>query len=166
MNAFSETTINAMVFAKESGSEKLISTIGELKKFHDTLAMNFLTYFNIQKNIQKLTEAIKLAPDTKGEEMSPSTKRATAVAAAERPSGISLSQQLQEQRPPPLVLGGAHDHMLTSHMALATYGTMIGAAAKALDTVITSILETADQFGDELKKTAVQAGGTLSASDK
>ena len=43
---------------------------------------------------------------------------------------------------------------------------MIGAASKALDTSIGYILETADQFSDELKKTAVQAGGTLNASDK
>ena len=132
--------MNAVVCAKESGSEKLISTIGELQKFHDTLTMNFLEYFTIQKNIQKLMKSVKLASDVKEEELSPSSKRAKAVAAMEWPSGTSLSKELLESRPQPLVLGGAHDHMLTSHMALATYGTMVGAASAVEYTISSDTL--------------------------
>ena len=48
-------------------------------------------------------------------------------------------------------------------MCLSTIGTQFGSAAQAVDTCISAILTTADEFCDALKGTAMKAGGTLNA---
>ena len=79
-----------LIWAKPSGSETITNTITGLQEFHTRLLGNFLLYFNITKNIVKAMKGYKLFDPVKEEELSPAAKRAKAVEAQERPTGISL----------------------------------------------------------------------------
>ena len=64
----------------------------------------------------------------KEEETTPERKRAKAMAVVEKSAGAALGSTLHEPRPAPTTMEGAQDHGLTSPMALATYGTLLGRA--------------------------------------
>ena len=108
-----------MIWAKASGSETITNTITGLQEFHAKLLGNFLIYFNITKTIAKAMKGYKLFDPVKEEELSPAAKRAKAVELQERPAGISLPQQLSEQRPVPTILGGGH--MIVSTQPTCAY---------------------------------------------
>ena len=123
-----------------------------------------MEFFCLSKQLNKILKGTRLLPEVKAEESTPDRERAKAMANAEKMIGSSLSSAIQEPRPAPTTLGGAHDHGLTAHMSLAAYGTMLGNSAKSHDDSLTEILTTIDTFKNELKGTAVQSAGSLDAS--
>ena len=161
LSAFTENPI--LLCAKASGSEPILNAVNGLQEFSAKLLEKCLELHVITKNIAKMMKQLKLYETNKEESQSPSAKRARAQEALEKPTGVSLPLALAESRPGPVHLGGGHDHHHAAQMCLSVIGTQFEKAAQVVESSVTAILMTADEFMDALKATAINAGGSLNA---